>query len=292
MRRLKYEITLTWFCVLFTLSSAAQVSSVTGTANQVITSGSTGAVTLSLPQDIGIGSGVRFGFLSLGSTASVAAKVTLGGLFPSVSTSWLTFASAMATSSNTQTVTAYGTSLATQAASFNLINMRHFYADQNTFGAGSSVLNQYGFYTANSLIGATNNYGFYGNIPSGAGRWNLYMNGTANNYLAGNLGIGITNPAEKLSVNGNIRAREIKVEVTGWPDYVFESSYQLPDLLETERFINQNRHLPGIPSSSEVDKEGLNLGEMNAKLLQKIEELTLYVIDLKKEIETLKSAKK
>src|SRR5690606_30841475 len=122
---------------------------------------------------------------------------------------------------------------------------------------------------------------------SGAGRWNLYMNGTADNYLAGNLGIGITNPAEKLSVNGNIRAREIKVEVTGWPDYVFESSYQLLDLLETERFINQNRHLPGIPSSSEVDKEGLNLGEMNAKLLQKIEELTLYVIDLKKEIETL-----
>jgi hypothetical protein len=80
----------------------------------------------------------------------------------------------------------------TQATAFTLTNLRHFTATQGTIGAGSTVTNQYGFFVDSSLVGATNDYGFFGNIPSGANRWNLYMGGTADNYLAGNLGVGTT----------------------------------------------------------------------------------------------------
>jgi hypothetical protein len=82
------------------------------------------------------------------------------------------------------------TAVSTVASSFTLTNLYHYLASQSTIGAGSTVTNQHGFNVSSALIGATNNYGFYGNIPSGTGRWNLYMNGTADNYLAGNIGIG------------------------------------------------------------------------------------------------------
>ncbi|RNL66903.1 hypothetical protein ED312_23550, partial [Sinomicrobium pectinilyticum] len=85
-----------------------------------------------------------------------------------------------------------------------------------------------------------------------------------------------------LAVNGNIRAKEIKVE-TGWSDFVFEESYNLPTLEEVEQHINEKGHLKDIPSAKEVEENGIFLGQMDAKLLQKIEELTLYMIALKKE---------
>lgn len=99
----------------------------------------------------------------------------------------------------------------------------------------------------------------------------------------GNVGIGTLNPSEALAVNGNIRSKEVKVEITGWPDFVFEPGYNLPDLKETEQFIKENKHLPEIPSAKEVAENGISLGEMNAKFLKKIEEMTLYIIELKKE---------
>ena len=80
----------------------------------------------------------------------------------------------------------------TQAAAFTLANLRHFYANQGTIGAGSTVTNQFGFVIDASLTGATNNYGFYGNIASGTGRYNIYMGGTAANYLAGDLQLAKT----------------------------------------------------------------------------------------------------
>ena len=98
----------------------------------------------------------------------------------------------------------------------------------------------------------------------------------------GNVRIGTATPTEKLSVNGKIRAKELKVETANWPDYVFGSSYSLPDLKETEQFIKENKHLPEIPSAAEVKENGIELGEMNAKLLKKIEELTLYIIEIQK----------
>ncbi|MET3020958.1 hypothetical protein [Flavobacterium hydatis] len=101
----------------------------------------------------------------------------------------------------------------------------------------------------------------------------------------GNVGIGtITTGTHKLAVNGSIGAREIKVETTTWPDYVFKKEYDLPTLKEVEKHITEKGHLKDIPSEEEALKNGINLGEMNAKLLQKIEELTLYVIEQNKVI--------
>lgn len=108
--------------------------------------------------------------------------------------------------SDSTTSAGYYTSIVnTAAASFTVPFLTHYSAMQGTIGSGSLVTNQYGFSAAASLVGATNNYGFFGNIPSGTGRWNLYMAGTAANYLAGNLGIGAVNPVQvNLQVSKNI----------------------------------------------------------------------------------------
>jgi len=102
----------------------------------------------------------------------------------------------------------------------------------------------------------------------------------------GNVGIGTTNPLYKLSVKGTIGCGEVKVEVvTGWADFVFKPSYKLRSLGEVEQFIKTNNHLPEIPTEAEVKENGVGLGEMNAKLLQKVEELTLYMIEQQKRID-------
>jgi hypothetical protein len=101
---------------------------------------------------------------------------------------------------------------------------------------------------------------------------------------AARIGIGTTTPDSKLAVNGTIHSKEVKVDMLGWPDYVFKKEYNLPTLQEVEKHIKEKGHLENIPSEEEVLKNGINLGEMNAKLLQKIEELTLYVIDQNKQI--------
>ncbi len=94
----------------------------------------------------------------------------------------------------------------------------------------------------------------------------------------GNVGIGTTNPGSySLAVKGKIRAEEIKVD-TGWADYVFKEDYNLPTLEEVEKHINEKGHLINIPSAEEVEANGIQLGEMNKLLLEKIEELTLYTL--------------
>lgn len=114
-------------------------------------------------------------------------------------------------------------------------------------------------------------------------------------FVAGNgnvrIGTGTMNPTKALEVNGTIRSKEVIVEIANWSDFVFDNNYKLMSLKETERFIKQNGHLPNVPSAAEVEKEGIELGEMNAILLQKIEELTLYVIELEKQIDELKGDK-
>jgi hypothetical protein len=106
----------------------------------------------------------------------------------------------------------------------------------------------------------------------------------------GKVGIGTeTMGSHLLAVNGSIGAREIVVELSTWADYVFNPSYKLMPLTELEEFIAQNKHLPEIPSEETIAENGLNLGEMQKLQMQKIEELTLYVIELKKENEDLKA---
>jgi hypothetical protein len=120
------------------------------------------------------------------------------------------------------------TTLSTQAASFTVNNLRHYQAAQGTFGAGSTVTNQYGFFAESTLTGATNNYGFYSAIASGTGRYNFYAAGTAANYFAGNVGIGATSPAGKLEVNGSTGTTSFRSRITG------ATNNPLLDIIHTE----------------------------------------------------------
>lgn len=101
----------------------------------------------------------------------------------------------------------------------------------------------------------------------------------------GNVGIGTITPGTKLAVNGDITSQKVKVTQTGWPDYVFEENYPLMTLPEMEAHIKQHKHLPGIPSAKDVTEKGLDLGQTQAALLQKIEELTLHLIEQNKRLD-------
>jgi hypothetical protein len=108
---------------------------------------------------------------------------------------------------------------------------------------------------------------------------------------SGNVMIGTTTPAAGyiLSVDGKAMVEELKVQLSGnWPDYVFDEKYQLPSLYNLETSVKTNKHLPGIPSAEEMKKNGIAVGDMQTKMMAKIEELTLYIISLQKQIDELK----
>jgi len=132
-----------------------------------------------------------------------------------------------------------------------------------------------------------------------AGTWNnwyeIWHSGNLNNsntdftakniYAGGNIGIGTTQPDQKLTVVGTIHSSEVKVDNNmPPPDYVFEKTYKPIDLTTLKAYLDKNHHLPEIPSAAEMIKNGLNLGEMNLRLLKKVEELTLYIIDKDKQL--------
>lgn len=128
------------------------------------------------------------------------------------------------------------------------------------------------------------------------GNVNVHLSASGTSYLnGGNVLIGKTSQAStayKLDVAGKMRADEIVVNTSGaYPDFVFHEDYKLKPLHELEKEIQSLKHLPGIPTAKEATENGIPLGEMQVKLLQKIEELTLYVIELEKEVKALKSNK-
>ncbi len=176
-----------------------------------------------------------------------------------------------------------GSDIDTKLNGFTLIN-----------GAGSSLLfgngsgAAYGEWGIEAHTDGLNFWNPFGAVNAPYGNFRLFI---ANN---GNVSVG-TNDSKgyKFAVAGNMVAEEIFVKLqSNWPDFVFTENYGLMNLEDVESFISQNSHLPNVPSAAEIEAGGINLGEMDAILLQKIEELTLYVIDLKKENDQLKEKMK
>jgi len=148
-------------------------------------------------------------------------------------------------------------------------------------GARISAL-RFNCHIANSALVQKTGLAFYTN-PSGINTGTTDLLERMRITPEGKIGIGTDSPDELLTVKGIIHAREVKVDLNGpLADFVFKHSYKLMPLHEVEQFVKTNNHLPEIPSAAEVSKNGLNMGEMQNKLLQKIEELTLYVIEQQK----------
>lgn len=135
------------------------------------------------------------------------------------------------------------------------------------------------------LVSDTSGNLFYRSASSLVGNWK-YLNGTEYDSLD-NVAIGTSNPqGYKFAVNGTAIFTKVKVKTAGtWPDYVFDKGYHLPDLKELEEYLVKYRHLPDIASEAEVQKDGIDVGDHQAALLKKVEELTLYLIDQNKKLQ-------
>ena len=143
------------------------------------------------------------------------------------------------------------------------------------------------------IRGSNEGYLVVDSYPTGTNN-RLYLNLSSSGdvaiaYGGGNVGIGIIFPSHKLHVNGNIKASSFISDTKTYADFVFKPDYNLKSLNDVEQFIKNNGHLPDIPSEKEALKNGIDLTEMNVKLLQKIEELTLYSIDQEKRIQDLEN---
>jgi len=146
-----------------------------------------------------------------------------------------------------------------------------------------------------TLPGSTGSQNAVGKMVLGTRRhFNKYNSGSQWYYGdditidgAGNIGIGTLEPKSKLDVRGKVIANEVEIKINIGADFVFEADYQLPKLSEVESFIKENKHLPEIPSEKQMKEDGVSVNELQIKLLQKIEELTLYVIEQDKKIKEL-----
>jgi hypothetical protein len=165
------------------------------------------------------------------------------------------------------------------------------FASNDDFTFNGKRLNHYGFgaYDDNGLKLYMS--GFYGLNFFTGGIARITVNAQGNVGIATDLTSATFSDAYKLAVNGSIRAKRVVVE-TGWSDFVFEKNYSLKNLQEVELYIKQNGHLPEIPSAKDIENNGGDLGELVKLQMQKIEELTLYLIEQNKKIELLEKRMK
>ncbi|NOU38138.1 MAG: hypothetical protein HOO89_05450 [Ferruginibacter sp.] len=170
------------------------------------------------------------------------------------------------------------------------------------------------YYSSGSIMIATGGAGYIGADPT-TGRLilaNTSANATAGAYNAlqdkmwiandGTVSLGSSNlnaenttlgAGYKLKVYGKVLSEEVRVQLkTAWPDYVFDKNYKKLTINELEKYVDLHKHLPNIPSAKEIEIDGQHLGEIQRKMIEKIEELSLYVIELKKEIDILKEKTK
>lgn len=143
---------------------------------------------------------------------------------------------------------------------------------------------------------STNDVRIGTNSGNDGGKFIIRMNGTNQVFVHDNgyVSIGTSTYAGgyRLSIAGKAICEELKVQLSGsWPDYVFDKKYDLMPLPELEQFINTNKHLPNIPKAVEVEKSGIEVGDMQKRMMEKIEELTLYIIGLQQQINDLKKGK-
>ena len=155
--------------------------------------------------------------------------------------------------------------------------------------SNSSPGDTYGVYGSASSSGTGDNYGVYGYAYEGYGVYGSADGGWAgyfpfgDTYIGGDLRVGWTSdvPGYLVAIDGKIICEEIRVELSGgWPDYVFADDYDLMPIGELEKSIKKNKHLPGLPSAKKVEEDGIMVGDMTQNLTQKVEELTLYIIEL------------
>jgi hypothetical protein len=146
------------------------------------------------------------------------------------------------------------------------------------------------YYTANSVVSPVVYDGVAHSLPYTTSSGTSYNLKTVKDTYVLSTGFNSKSARlEYLAVFGDIKSKKVKVTVSDWPDYVFEKKYPLPSLSDIEQFIQKNNHLPEVPSAKEVQEKGLDLGENQAILLKKIEELTLYIIEQDKRISRLET---
>jgi len=153
----------------------------------------------------------------------------------------------------------------------------NFFNNNSTVPQNGLLLETNSFYTSDN---AANSY-FLKTLDQGNGAVAFIIKGD------GSVGIGTSTPKAKLAVNGDILSKKVTVSLNNLPDYVFDEGYSLRPLHEVEQYIQQNHHLPEVPTAEEVKKDGLDVGDNQATLLKKIEELTLYVIEQNKKLQEL-----
>ena len=194
------------------------------------------------------------------------------------------------TSHGTTIITKAISGISTAEAAFGVgVYGEGAYQGLSGYATGSGNSSHHGVYGLADGTGTGKHIGVYGEASgSNSDNWGGYF--TAKVFVDElRVGSELQATGYKVKVDGKVICEELRVLDSGsWPDYVFNEDYKLPSLDDVELHIRDNKHLPGIPSACEVEENGIAVGEMQKKLMEKVEELTLYVIELQKQVTDLK----